>query len=552
MIKDWWKWGDIAHYRQLDSYPEFKAWLESRWECSFREHFVPPARISVAELPLKKREALRDIFASLPVKRISFKDDDRIRYAIGKSYPDLINICKGNLPEIPDAVLQPSNHNEVEYILLQASQHDVAVIPYGGGTNLTGALQIGPAAGGKQHRICLHLGLLDKMIEIDEDRMVAGFQAGIKGNRLEQILNERGFTIGHSPESFEYSTLGGWIATRAAGLSASYFGKAEDLVEHLRVATPNGTVHTPPHAREAGGVNIMQLFAGSEGTLGIITEATLRIKRVAKSRRWIAALLPDFNSGIKILQQLARNDVRPSFVRFSDAEETALHGMLWGNPEQSNTLEQLRSDFFQLLQGGKTPGKPHLMLLSFEEGIVSRSAELVKAKEWIEQAGGRFADAAVGDIYAKRRFETPYLRDALISNGLLFDTFETVLPWGKVHLLHDYLGKKARSSIAFGKEKGWMGAHIGQIYPQGAGINFTIITRMHAGTEAVQWRELKQLTTESFLKFHGAVSHQLGVGTEHRKWYLMYSDPLSLEVLRAAKKALDPKGVLNPGKLFDL
>jgi alkyldihydroxyacetonephosphate synthase len=549
MIKDWWKWGDPQKLKHLDDYPKLKLWLEEKWDARLRQEFSPPARFEIAPVSEKKKEQIRDIFASITSKRISFKENDRLRYSLGKSYFDIIKICKGSGFDVPDAVISPISHDEVEYILLQASQHEVAIIPFGGGTNVVGALTL--QAGLKQpYKVCIYLGLLDKLIELDTTGMTATFQAGIMGPKMESLLNKQGYTLGHFPQSFEYSSLGGWVVTRSAGQESTHYGKIEDLVEGLKVATPIGTVHTPQFTHEAGGVNLMQLFVGSEGSLGIVTEVRVKIRKQPKAHRWVIALLPSFDAGAKVLQSLIQHDVRPSVVRMSDYTETSLFSKLSATTESEGLMDHLKKEVQKMVLKYKNLEQPNLLILRFEEVLASAATQVVKTKELVEQFGGMLLGQEIGENWAHNRFGLPYLRDTLIEHRIFIDTYETIVPWDKVITLHQALHANLRKSSAFGKDKGIFLGHISHIYPVGACLYFTVLTRMHAGNELEQWQEIKQIVTDTIMKHHGAVSHHHGVGSDHQKWYLKYSDPLSLDILRTVKQKLDPKGILNPGKLF--
>jgi alkyldihydroxyacetonephosphate synthase len=550
MVKDWWKWGDPQKLKHIDDYPKMKLWLEEKWETQLRQEFSPPARFDIPSVPEKKKEQIKDIFASVSVKRISFRDDDRISFALGKSYYDVIKICKGGGFDVPDAVITPVSHNEVEYILLQATQHDVAIIPMGGGTNVVGALNLGTSASKHGYKVCVNLRQLDHLVELDQTGMTATFQAGIMGPKLESILNEKGYTLGHFPQSFEYSSIGGWVVTRSAGQESTHYGKIEDLVEGLKVATPVGTVHTPHYTHEAGGINVMQLFVGSEGTLGIVTEVRVKIRRIPKAQRWVIALMPNFEAGSKVLRSLIQHDIRPSVVRMSDYTETSLFSKLSGSSEPESFVDNIKKEVQKMVLKYKNLEHPNLMILRFEEVMASASTQVVKTKELIEEQGGMLLGNEIGENWAHNRYGLPYLRDTLVEHRIFVDTYETIVPWDKIVPLHDALEANLKRCPAFGKEKGLFLGHISHIYAAGACLYFTVLTRMQAGRELEQWQEIKQVVTDTIMKHHGAVSHHHGVGHDHQKWYLKYSDPLSLDILRSVKQKLDPKGILNPGKLF--
>jgi alkyldihydroxyacetonephosphate synthase len=550
MIKDWWKWGDHTQLKNIDDYPKMKAYLEDRWGITLKFDFTPPASMELPQIPEKKKEQIRDIFASIPTRKISFKNEDRLKFALGKSYYDVIRICKGGNIDGPDAVITPVQHKDVEYILAQASEHNVAVIPFGGGTNVVGALTLSSISSKYAHKICINLSEMNKLIHLDETCMTATFQAGIFGPALEKILQEKGFTLGHFPQSFEYSSLGGWVVTRSAGQESTHYGKIEDLVEGLTIATPTGTIKTPHFTHEAAGINIMQLFVGSEGTLGVVTEVRVKIRKKPKTHRWVIGLLPDFESGKSALKEMIQQDIRPSVVRFSDFSETSMFSKLASATVEEGLIGTLKKEAQKWLLKYKNLEQPNLMILRFEEMLSSTSALAVNAKNIIESKGGMLLGNTIGENWEHSRFALPYLRDTLVEHRIFIDTYETIVPWDQVVPLHDALIKELNRNAAFGKEKGIFMAHISHVYPVGACVYFTVITKMQAGKEIEQWQEIKTLMTDTILRHEGSVSHHHGVGLDHQKWYLNNSDPLSLEVLKAVKQRLDPKGILNPGKLF--
>jgi alkyldihydroxyacetonephosphate synthase len=551
MNKDWWKWGNPDQLRHLNEYPKFKAYLEERWGITLREDFFPPKDFDIVPIPEKKQEQVKDIFASVSARRISFKATDRLLMALGKSYYDVIRIIDAKTIVTPDAVITPLNHEEVQYIVKQASDHGVQVIPMGGGSNVVGALSLekDSKAG---FRISLNLRQMDKLLHIDEQHFTATFQAGIMGPKLEEILNEKGFTLGHFPQSFEYSSLGGWVVTRSAGQESTYYGKIEDLVESISVATPAGTIHTNHFTHDAMGINLLPLFFGSEGTLGVVTEVTIKLSKLHGKRRWLSALFPTFEDGANVMKEMIQNSLHPSVARLSDATETMMFSKISSGSEPENWVSKMKKDAQKLVLKFKNLEEPCLLILKLEEPNASIASQVVYAKELISKYRGMYIGSAIGEQWEHNRYGTPYLRDSLVEHRIVIDTMETLVPWQDVHHLHRSLGTELEKSKAFNKAKGIYLAHISHIYPNACCLYITLMTPMHPGRELDQWHEIKKLVTDTILKCSGSVSHHHGIGSDHQDWYLRYSDPLTLEVLKAVKQKLDPKGVLNPGKVFDV
>jgi alkyldihydroxyacetonephosphate synthase len=553
MNRDWWKWGDPKEAKHINEYPKLKSFLETRWSTTLKEEFIPPAKFDIPAVAEKKKEQIKDIFATISPKKISFKDDDRLQVALGKSYYDVIRICQGKGFFVPDLVISPTSHEEIQYILTEASFNNIQIIPFGGGSNVVGALSLDKLQKSPEIKCTINLRNYNKLIRLDETHHTATFEAGILGPELEKILNARGFTLGHFPQSFEYSTLGGWVVTRSAGQESSYYGKIEDLVEHLTVATPVGTLHSNEFTHDAAGINLLNLFVGSEGTLGIVTEVTVRIRKMPRHHRWVVALFPTFEDGSAYLKQLAQAQVKPSVVRLSDANETQLFSKIASSDDQPKTLfDDLKKEAQKIFLQWKNLSQPCLLIMRFAENEFNVSPQVLYAKGLVEKYKGMLAPTTIGDTWAEGRFKTPYLRDTFVEHAIFIDTMETLVHWKDTVKLHAALTRELKRSKAFQKENGIFLAHISHIYPNAACMYFTLITSMQRGKEVEQWQEIKELVSDTITQNNGSISHHHSVGADHQKWYLKYSDTLSLELLRAIKYKLDPKNIMNPGKLFNV
>lgn len=548
MQADWWKWGDPKEAKHINDYPKLRTLLEERWKMHLREDFFPPKKFQLPQLSDKKKEQIKDIFASIYPKKISFNDDDRLFVSLGKSYHDLLHIFQGGGFTAPDVVITPTTHEDIQYILSQASGNNVHIIPFGGGSNVVGALTLDNQR--PEIKCTLDLRKYRRLLHIDEEHLNATFEAGIFGPELEKLLNARGYTLGHFPQSFEYSSLGGWVVTRGAGQESTYYGKMEDLVEHIKVATPAGTLESNPFTHDASGINILNFFVGSEGTLGVVTEVTVKIRKLPKNYRWVVALFPTFRDGSNYLKALAQAGVKPSVVRLSDAAETNLFSKIASSEEHPGLVNDLKKEAQKLILQWKNLTEPCVLIMRFPQGEISVSSQVIYAKDLVVKHKGMIAPATVGDKWADQRFKTPYLRDTLVEHSVFIDTMETLVPWKDINKLHQALSKELHKSAAFHKHKGIFLAHISHIYPNAACMYFTLITPMLKGRELEQWQEIKDLVTNTILQHNGSVSHHHSVGADHQKWYKKYTDPLALEVFKAVKHKLDPKGIMNPGKLY--
>ncbi len=549
MRNNWWKWGDTKEFKHITDYPGIMQYVEDKWKMKLKEDFFPPKHFELPQLNDKKKNQVKDIFAGIHPQKISFNDDDRLAVSLGKSYYDVIRIFNGGGFVSPDFVITPNSHEEIQYIVKQAGENKVAVIPYGGGSNVVGALSMDGLQNKFDFKCTLDLRKFKKLIKIDVEHLTATFECGIYGPELEKILNAKGYTLGHFPQSFEYSTLGGWIVTRGAGQESTFFGKMEDLVEHIKVATPAGTLESNPFSHDATGINVLPFFVGSEGTLGVVTEATVKIKKLPKNYRWVIALFPNFQKGTAYLQELAQSGLKPGVVRLSDANETMLYSKMSAS-HGKGLMDDMKKEIQKLVLQWKNLDKPCVCMMRFPQSEISVSNQVVYAKDLVEKYEGMLAPTSVGDKWADSRFKLPYLRDTLVEHRVYIDTMETLVHWKDIPKLHQALTIALNKSMAFNKTKGLFLAHLSHIYPAYACIYFTLITPMLQGRELEQWHELKELVTDTIMQHNGSVSHHHSVGADHQKWYKKFSDPLALEILNSIKQKLDPNGVMNPGKLF--
>ena len=549
MLANWWKWGDPSQAIHLDEYHKLKIFLEDKWNQKLTPSCQPPENFTVKRLSNKKKQFLSEVFDFVAKKRISFDKDSRLKLSLGKSYYDVIRIFEDDLIEIPDAIITPKDHREVQRIIDVADELGIQLSAIGGATNVVGAMTLTKGKK-KSYRCFLDLKGMNKLIELDEDNLTATFQAGILGPELEEILNAKGYTLGHFPQSFEYSTLGGWVVTRSAGQASTLFGKIEDLVEAIKVATPIGTLNTPGFTRDAEGVNLMPLFVGSEGTLGVVTEVKVKIQRIIKKHRWIVALFHDFDLGSRFMQDLIQSGIKPSVIRLSDAEETYFFTRL-ASDKESSMINDLKSQFKKALLEWKNFTTPNLLMLRLEEPAGSVTSQVVFTKNLIKKYNGWSIDPSIGEGWEEGRFTLPYLRDSLVEHGIFIDTMETAVPWDRVNDVHAAVTKVLKKSVAFNKDKGVILAHISHIYPSAACMYFILLTPQKKSNRIGQWEKIKTLVTNTIVKNGGSISHHHGIGKDHQQWYLEKTDPLSLSILQSIKEVIDPNRILNRGKLFD-
>ncbi len=543
---DWWKWGAAEKRKSLKSYPAFQTHLQGLWGKSFDDIQHAPEQPQLVVNQARVAYVDQLFTTDLPGIKISVDPTLRLKRSLGKSYFDLVKALF-NLPiPIPEAVVFPKNHDEVMQVLQFASQNAIMVLPFGGGSNVVGSFNIADKANAL---IVFDMSEMKSLLSIDTKNHTATFQGGIMGPDIEAQLNAKGFTLGHFPQSFEFSSLGGWIATRSAGQESSSYGRIEDIAISLKVATPSGTITTSGFEGDAEGINLKSLFFGSEGLFGVITEAKVRIHRLPENKKWVVAVFPSFENGLETLKELVQMDIFPSVVRFSDDHESFFLSML--SHQEPSLLGDLKSTIQKKVLEWKNIERPNLMLLRMDGNEEESLAKKNIADTVARKNQGFLIGESLGKKWETSRFGLPYLRDDLMERGIFVDTMETVLPWDKLADFRKHLLAQLKGCAAFGFDKGILLAHVSHVYNSSASIYFTVITAQDRAQPVEQWKTIKALVTDTIVKAGGAVSHHHSVGRDHQPWYLARTDALTKKLLLSIKKTLDPQHIMNPGNLFD-
>lgn len=452
--------------------------------------------------------------------------EGRIRHTRGKSTPDLLRIRAGETGDAPDAVVLPATHEEVLAVLRVCAAHRVAVVPFGGGTSVVGGL----APQGVSAFVALDLRRLDAVIGIDEISRTATLQPGLRAPRAEALLNEAGYTLGHFPQSFEWATIGGFAAARSSGQASAGYGRFDEMVLGLTVATPAGTLETGRAPRSAAGPDLRQLVLGSEGAFGVITSVTVRVQPVPAVKVYEGWRFPSFETGSAALRRLAQDGPLPTVLRLSDETETAI-GL--AKPAEI----------------GASSSGGCLAIAGFEGTQTQVAGRRARAAEVLAAAGGEYLGTEPGDAWAHGRFNAPYLRDALLDVGAFAETLETAVFWSGIPALYDAVRTALTATLTESGTPPLVMCHISHVYPAGASLYFTVVAAQ--GEDPVgHWAPAKRAANDAIIAAGGTISHHHGVGTDHREWYAEEIGPLGVEVLRAVKARLDPAGILNPGVLI--
>jgi alkyldihydroxyacetonephosphate synthase len=480
-------------------------------------------RLPEPRLAAPVRKALESAIGS---EHVLSDHESRVRHTRGKSTPDLLRIRAGEASDAPDLVLVPATHAEVLELLALCSAHRVAVVPFGGGTSVVGGLA--PTAGRFSGLVALDLRRMNALVSLDEVSRLAELEPGLRGPEAEALLGERGYTIGHFPQSFEYATVGGFAAARSSGQASAGYGRFDELVMGLRLATPAGTLALGRAPRSAAGPDLRQLVLGSEGALGVITGVTVAVRPVPRERVYEGWRLPSFGEGMAALRALVQEGPRPTVLRLSDEAETAL------NLAQPSEV------------GGPSAGGV-LAIVGYEGTAEDVAGRRSAATEILSGAGGALEEGA-GEHWARERYRGPYLRDALLDAGALVETLETVTFWSLVPRLYEAVSDALRESLSAQGTPPVVLCHVSHVYPSGASLYFTVACAQ-TDDPVGQWLAAKAAASDAILEAGGSITHHHGVGTDHREWYAREIGELGVGVLEAVKARLDPAGIMNPGVL---
>lgn len=481
------------------------------------------------DLPGAARDALA---AAVGHEHVRADRQARIGHTRGKSTLDLLRIRAGDASDAPDAVVSPGTHEEVLRVLAVCSDHRVAVVPFGGGTSVVGGLapERAPYAGA----VALDLRRMDRLVEVDHVSRVATFGPGVAAPRAEAALREHGLTLGHYPQSYEWASLGGFAATRSSGQASSGYGRFDDMVVRLKVATPRGTLDLGRAPRAAAGPDLRQLVLGSEGAFGVVTALTVQVRPAPEVTAYEGRRFPTFDAGLAAVRRLAQAGAPPTVVRLSDEAETAV-GL---------------ADPDRLAAADGPPGTDGgcLLVLGYEGTRQDVDDRRARVGALLREAGAASLGAEPGERWERGRFQAPYLRDALLDAGAFAETLETATFWSGVRGLYDAVRNAVTSTLTGLGTPPLVLCHVSHTYPAGASLYFTVVCAQPADPVA-GWRRAKAAASDAIVKAGGTISHHHGVGTDHRDWFATEVGPLGVAMLRAVKDQLDPHGILNPGVL---
>ncbi|MFT3842784.1 MAG: FAD-binding oxidoreductase [Myxococcaceae bacterium] len=520
MGRSLWGWGNTESMPPLESVAKRAAMLGELER-------VAPKPFEPASLPKPR--------VDVPAALSTFASTDqtaRAAHAHGKAYPDRFRGFRGDFAAAPDLVITPRDANEVAIAIEVCETAAIALTPFGGGSSVVGGVE--PRLGPK-HRgtASLDLAALGKVLEVDDVSRLARIEAGAYGPALEAQLATKGFTLRCFPQSFEFSTLGGWIATRAGGHFATLHTRIDDLTHSVTMITPRGTIATPRFPSSGAGPDPKRLVLGSEGTLGVITEAWMRIRPRPTHRAQASFNFEHFHDAVDAARELSQSGLYPSNCRLLDPVEALVHGVAFDG--SSVLIVAFESDDHAL------------------QAWMDRALEIARAHHGKSERGAqsdRSGDAQSED-WRKAFLEGPYLQDALICLGVIADTFETACTWTVFPELYGQVNAAMSAALEKVCGGGAVSCRFTHVYPDGPAPYFTFIGKARPGAELEQWAELKQCASDALQKAGGTITHHHAVGRTHRDGYLRETPKPFVDALRAAKAQLDPAGMLNPGVLFE-
>jgi alkyldihydroxyacetonephosphate synthase len=536
----WWGWGDPAHPPVLPAHA--LGFLR-------RDYGIepapprPPVALSSVELPASQLPAALGDQARSLLGRAGFRDDHaaRVEHAAGRGYPDLVRLREGRPAGAPDAVLYPTSHDQLRALLELCEQASVAVVPFGGGTSVVGGVE--PLRGEHRSVVALDLGRMGAVVELDRESAIVTVQGGIRAPELERQLAGAGLTLGHFPQSFEHVSIGGCVATRSAGQASTGYGAIERMVLGLRLAAPRGDIDLPAMPATAAGPGMRELLIGSEGTLGVITEVSLRVRPAPSERVYEGVFFADLAAGVAALRSLAHARVLPDVARLSDESETRMSMALAGSGG-------LKGRIGRAYLGMRGYAGGCLAILGFEGSAEEVAVRRRRALVLVRSSGGLRVGRGPGEAWRASRFTAPYMRDELLTHGVMVETLETATRWSNLLALHRQVTEAIEQALAAAGTPGLVACHVSHVYETGASLYFTFLARSREEDPVGQWHSVKRAACEAIVAGGGTITHHHAVGRDHAPWMRHEVGESALETLAAAKARLDPAGIMNPGKLL--
>jgi len=528
-MRQWNGWGDEKNNLNFDLNPSARKYIRQQLgkssplnEVSLKEVLARVPESNTPEHPL-----------------ISTDAEVRLRHSRGQSIPDWLAMHSGDFGTFPDGVAFPESTEDVQELLNFSQNNDLVVIPYGGGTSVCG--HINPQASDKPI-ITIAMSRMNRLMKLDKKSQIATFGAGTLGPDVEAQLVKEGYTLGHFPQSWELSSIGGWVASRSSGQQSLRYGRIEKMFAGGRIETLRGTLDIPTFPASSAGPDIREMFLGSEGRMGIITEVKVRVTPIAEQENFYVAFFPDWESGMDATREIIQNKLQLSMMRLSNAKETEAHLRLAGHEKMVNLLEKY------LKLRGADEGKT-----MFTFGVTGTRGQCKSAlkmtRKIIRKHAGVYTGTPMGKRWEHSRFRSPYLRQGLWDAGVIVDTMETCLDWSSVPAAVEDM--EADIANALGTENVFVFSHLSHFYAQGCSVYTTFLFRAGADYEEtmLRWKKLKAAGADAIVRHGGTISHQHGVGKDHLPYLPAEKGVLGIKAIQELCHMFDPDGRMNPGKL---
>jgi alkyldihydroxyacetonephosphate synthase len=544
----WWGWGYEDAEFHASHHPSFWPYAKSVLDIETDDFTRRKWSLESIKLPEARADEpfLAKLRTCLAPCQVTDDAKERVIHAYGKGFRDLFRLRRGIAAGAPDLIVYPESERDVYLTIRAAAERDIVLIPFGGGSNIAGCLERMDA-----RRMCVSLDMrrMRRVLAVDRRSFTAQIEPGVFGPDLEDQLGAHGMTLGHFPDSFLHSTLGGWIATRSAGMQSDRYGKIEDMVIAVRMVTPEGVLQTRVVPKSSNGIDVNHLCIGSEGTLGVITEATMRVHARPESRQVRGYLFPEFEGGIDAMRECVSQECMPAMVRLNDPDKTALS--LAFRPSASRFTKIGGSLFKTYLRAkGFALSKSCLMLIAADGSPRDASRVLKQVEAIYQKCGAVGVGAGAGKSFEATKYDFPHIRDYLLDRNVTADVSETATVWSNIARLYQDTMAVLRAEISESGVRPWAGCHISHTYQCGASLYFTFGFRQQLGHEMEQYLQVKRAVQQSFIDCGATLSHHHAVGTEHLQWLADDISPVGVQAVAAIKHGLDPANIMNPGRLL--
>ncbi|NQX33418.1 FAD-binding oxidoreductase [Herbiconiux sp. VKM Ac-2851] len=544
----WWGWGLEGVGFHFEDKPDFAPFVQKAVALDISVPPVPP--LSFDELTVEPPRITASFEAELVsivgASHSTTDDMARVVHTYGKSIRDLLRVRRNEIARVPDVVVYPADEAEVQRIVDAVVTEGAVLIPFGGGSNIAGSLE--PLADEKRTIVSLDLGRLRRVLDIDEGSGLARIQAGAQGPDLEEQLNARGWTLGHFPDSFTHSTLGGWVATRSSGMQSDKYGDIADIARGLRMVRPGTVVVLRPLPSTSTGPSVREMIIGSEGRLGVITEVTVQVHRQPAVREVQAYFFPNWKAGLAAMHEISESDASPSITRVSDARESGFS--LATRKKSKGVSSFVTKTLMSVLQRrGWVLEDMCLSFIGFEGSSSHVSYEKKLVSKIVRKHGGLGVGKGPGALYDQKKFDTPYLRDFLLDRGAAADVSETAAPWSKLQKVYDDTVAAANKAYDALGVHGWIMCHLSHSYHSGACLYFTFAF-VHGDEPIGQYEVVKSSIQQAFIDAGGTLSHHHAVGVEHSPWMEQDISAGGVALMQGLFDAADPGQQFNPGKIL--